>query len=772
MPAGTLTGSISVGLTLTTSSYLITSTGTITYGLGDGRYGVFDAAAGPALRNAGQITGFFGGVFLADGGTVTNTGYVAGHYGVEINNDTALMLNGGTIIATADAVALTNGYLANTAANALIQGANIGVFLGSGTVFNAGTIAGGAGVELYYGGSVLNQGIIAAGQFEGIFVNRDAATIDNTKTGFIGGAFGIYARYNAAAISNAGTIIGHSGEGIDLKAGGTVINAGLIQGGNGEAVYFGGAGGDLLVAGPGAAFSGSVLAFGSANTLELGAGTGSLAGIGGEIFGFDTLNFDSAAAWTLSGATYGFSGGVVINGFAAGDAIVLDSFTATSDNFAYGSLVLAGGGGSVGLDLTGFSVAAGFSFSGVDGNTTLTYSAALMNSYTVLSGGALTLSAPLTGGESVLFANNAGDSGALILTPGAFEITSLVSNGTASGISAAIGGNIEGFVTGDAIVLQSLDALYATLDDAPSAAANNASFDSAIALLASASGKIYINPDGSAYATANEFGETITEARAGSIQSFADEIRSALFEGYADSVALTISITAGTGGDDNAILTTDGDIIEVTCFTAGTRIATAGGPRAIEDLRIGDAVQTMHAGAQYIKFIGRRAYAAPFCNRPHVLPIRIRADALSMGVPSRDLLVSPGHAIAVGGALVHAGLLVNGVSITQERHIKHVEYYHIELATHEVIFAENCPAESFRGEVFRGRFQNAAEFYARYPGGRAPEAPCLRQLENGAILHAIKRRITARARAHSRTESCAAPWRRPGTLPVSPACSK
>jgi hypothetical protein len=157
-------------------------------------------------------------------------------------------------------------------------------------------------------------------------------------------------------------------------------------------------------------------------------------------------------------------------------------------------------------------------------------------------------------------------------------------------------------------------------------------------------------------------------------------------------------------------------------------------------------VETLHAGLQKIKWIGRRSYDGRFiAGNKDILPIRIATGAIAENVPARDLFVSPGHAICIDGALIHAFRLVNGVSITQAASVESLTYYHIETANHEVIFAENCPAETFIDENFRAQFQNASQFRALYPGQSAAGIACLPRLEDGFLLHAIQRRLSARA---------------------------
>ncbi len=152
------------------------------------------------------------------------------------------------------------------------------------------------------------------------------------------------------------------------------------------------------------------------------------------------------------------------------------------------------------------------------------------------------------------------------------------------------------------------------------------------------------------------------------------------------------------------------------CYCRGTLIQSNRGEVPIEDLATGESVVTFAGATRQIKWIGRRAYDPRFiAGNTAVLPIRIEAGALGDGIPARDLFVSPEHALYIDGALVPAQLLVNGATIRRVESIDHLEYFHIELDTHDVILADGMPAETFVDCDNRGMFQNAAEFWARYP---------------------------------------------------------
>lgn len=145
----------------------------------------------------------------------------------------------------------------------------------------------------------------------------------------------------------------------------------------------------------------------------------------------------------------------------------------------------------------------------------------------------------------------------------------------------------------------------------------------------------------------------------------------------------------------------------VICFVPGTRLATPHGPRAIQDLRPGDLIQTRDNGAQPILWAGhRRMSGARLYAMPHLRPIRFRAGALGVGRPDDDLLVSPQHRMLLRGpaaqalfctpeVLVAAEDLINDSTICVDHALREVTYIHVMLEAHNVVWANGMETESF-----------------------------------------------------------------------------
>lgn len=189
------------------------------------------------------------------------------------------------------------------------------------------------------------------------------------------------------------------------------------------------------------------------------------------------------------------------------------------------------------------------------------------------------------------------------------------------------------------------------------------------------------------------------------------------------------------------------DVLSI-CFMPGTMIRTGEGEAPVETLKRGDLVLTVGGTAKPVSWMGRQTISARFADPARSFPIRIKAGALADNVPSRDLLVSPDHALLIDGVLVHAGALVNELSITRETQVPDsFVYYHVELDDHSLILAENVPAETFVDNVERLHFDNWGEHEALYPGGRAiAEMPFPRVRSRRQLPEAIASALLERAR--------------------------
>jgi hypothetical protein len=164
----------------------------------------------------------------------------------------------------------------------------------------------------------------------------------------------------------------------------------------------------------------------------------------------------------------------------------------------------------------------------------------------------------------------------------------------------------------------------------------------------------------------------------------------------------------------------------------GTRILTCRGAERVENLSIGDHVLTLR-GEKPIKWIGRQHFSRGSSSRwpDSVHPIRISRAALADNVPHTDLYLSPMHALLIDDVLIEVKDLVNGTSITRAvpEGMRDIEYFHIELATHEVVLAEGAPVETLLVTSGRESFSNFVEYERLYGqdtgAAMVPYAPVL-----------------------------------------------
>jgi hypothetical protein len=171
----------------------------------------------------------------------------------------------------------------------------------------------------------------------------------------------------------------------------------------------------------------------------------------------------------------------------------------------------------------------------------------------------------------------------------------------------------------------------------------------------------------------------------------------------------------------------DHDRDDHRCFLLGTTIRTADGGRKIEELAVGDLLPTVFGGIRPIQWIGRYRYRRSDPAKPwvrNVVPIRIARSALGPNIPHANLYVSEAHGLLIDGVLVAAGNLVNDTTITRydARGLDELEYFHIKLERHDVIYAEGAPSETLLGVDENAL--NFAEYLRRYGPVTTEDTPC------------------------------------------------
>jgi Hint domain len=192
-----------------------------------------------------------------------------------------------------------------------------------------------------------------------------------------------------------------------------------------------------------------------------------------------------------------------------------------------------------------------------------------------------------------------------------------------------------------------------------------------------------------------------------------------------------------------------------SCFLKDTKISTPTADYPVQDLRIGDEVQTL-AGRKTIKWIGYNKFTKEE-GRPwqdSVMPVRVARFAIDDHTPYRDLYLSSLHCVFINEALIPVMYLINEASIAQgtPSELSALEYYHVELDTHEVIYAEGALVESYDG-TNRDNFSNFIEYERLYGAERqtetTPFAPILRyhgrhQELNGLVRSLISNVVDVR----------------------------
>lgn len=192
----------------------------------------------------------------------------------------------------------------------------------------------------------------------------------------------------------------------------------------------------------------------------------------------------------------------------------------------------------------------------------------------------------------------------------------------------------------------------------------------------------------------------------------------------ADHITITLkdgsSITLNIPGIENAGYSlgsnSEGELTFTTCFLSGTSIATLQGMMNVEDIQIGEVVETFDWKTNKIIsspviWVGQKHMTV----KTHLsddlagYPVRVLKDAIAENVPNKDLLITPEHCLFFDGNFVPARMLVNGRSIYYDLTITSYNYYHIETEAHSVIWANGTLTESYLDTGNRNSFANKSK---------------------------------------------------------------
>jgi fibronectin-binding autotransporter adhesin len=683
-----------------------------------GGVGIYGGPAGPmTVENAGTIVGSGYGISVGYASSITNVaGGTIGGYHAIVAYDTLTVVNDGTIAGYRGGIGLLGGGYVTNQSGGTISG-TVGIYSpdASITVVNAGSILGGSATT-FMGGVVLLGG----------------GTVTNQTSGTIAGYDAIYGgSYASLTVVNAGSILGGTtgryAGGVILLGGGTITNetGGMIAGNDG--IYGSGTVGLTVInAGSIGGYTyGAVLdAGGTINNQTGGTISGGLAAIVASNTAIAVNNYGRIAAYGTAGrAIYLNAGGSVANqaGGTISGYLGIDSMLAGMTVVNAGSII--GTGGTAAQFAAGYAnlltIDPGAVFTGtVDGGNTI--GATAVSTLELAQGGSPGMLSGI-GTQFIDFGQTTIDSGAYWVLGGSNALaagTTLTNFGTLAVTGATFFD--AGQVTNDGtIVIDPSDVTFGSLTGTGDVSIDSGSTLNVIGTVTSSETIIFSGTNDLLGANPTAFAGQINGFTFGDTIDLAgvtDAISAEIVNGNTlqidrsgnSPVDLTLDPSVDYTGDAYAVGPTGAVTEVVPCFVPGTLIRTERGDVAVELLEAGDRVVTLSGSLRPIRWIGRRDLVLTRHPTPcRVQPVAIRAHAFGEGAPSRDLFLSPEHAVLVDGGLVPVRLLVNGASIQRDRGRRRVSYYHVELESHDILLAENLPVESYLETGNRGMFENA-----------------------------------------------------------------
>jgi len=190
----------------------------------------------------------------------------------------------------------------------------------------------------------------------------------------------------------------------------------------------------------------------------------------------------------------------------------------------------------------------------------------------------------------------------------------------------------------------------------------------------------------------------------------------------------------------------------VPCFTPGTQIMTDQGMVKVENLQIGDLVQTRDHGYQPIRWIGRRDLStADLALSPHLRGVRIERETFGPDMPNRTMVVSPNHRLMIVDAKVELMLgeaevlaaakhLVGMPGITRDESTA-ISYVHFMFDSHEIVNSDHIWSESFQpGQMALVGLETAqrAEIFELFPELQSTPDAVFTSARRVALKHEVK----------------------------------
>lgn len=578
------------------------------------------------------------------------------------------------------------------------------VSVSSGGTYGSASIVSGGTVVVQSGGSVFNDTVSSGGVLtisaggSGSYISLKAGATFNIGTNYDNQHMTSLTALSGTTINVlSGGVLSNADAGsqgtIVVNKGGTLRNA-IISSGGGLAVNGTTSnttvnnGGVMSVASGGTASGGTINAGGSAY-FAAGATMSALTLNGGTL---DTYVTPSLVAGGLISGTLILESGVKDGGYqklGTGVTINLKSGAALSNS-------TIGSGNNVGV--WSGATASGLVISGgglgVQGATSNT---------TVISGGVIDIA---SGGNAT--GNTVSNGGsAVVLSGGTLGTTTLQSGAT---LSAADGATISGTVTA---------AKGATLT-IPTTAGGT------IDLQGNGNVGLTITGSGNPTTVISGFSEDKTAGTADGITLTNVKTANVASVTYPDADHVTFTLKDGSAVTLNIIgvqnvgytLASDssGDLVYEVCFLADTLIAGPNGNIAVQDLAPGDTVTSYRDGQAYSSTVSW-AGKAHCVVRPEKAddeagyPVRILENAIALGVPFQDMLVTSEHCLFLDGKFIPARMLVNGRSIYYDKSFTSYDYFHIETEDHSVIMANGALTESYLDTGNRRAFEQKSNVF-------------------------------------------------------------